>query len=256
MSKTLLVGLMLLLVACAGEAVSPFEGTVLTDVDLRLTVADRLAVGFTPGVWTAERDSDLVTLRETHFVGDEGGVNRSLVLDFSQDPPAVVSGAIEHYDAYAEDRTVIVENGVVELQHADPDGVIAGRWIGETDATMTFWVDLADHTFVDIEVGEPFVLRPGGYALWNESTAFFYGALTEDSRCPADVTCVWEGRLSVEGTVWDIEDQHSVALHGVATDDGPAYGTEPSARFRSGLTITLLAVDDAGLATFVVTQSN
>ena len=252
------IPLILVATACAGAST---DGTttdveVITGVDLGLTAADRLEKSFTPGVWTAEREGDVVRLEISFFIGDEGGLTRSLELDFGSGFPELRGGALEYYDAYDDDRIIPVDSGVLELQEADPDGVIAGRWIGETDAMIRFWVDLADHTHAEIEINQPFSLRSGGYATWNESTVFQFGAVTEDSRCPPDVTCVWEGRLAIEGKVWDIEDERIVRLRGLATDGGPVYGTQPSGRFRNGLDISLIGLDATGLATFVVTRSN
>ncbi len=245
-------------VAACGPAGGPppaVDVEVYTGVDLGLTAADRLERSFTPGVWTATRDGEVVRMRVSFLLGDEGGLVRSLELDFSTDPPVVVAGAVEYYDAYDDDRIIPIDGGVLELQEADLDGIIAGRWIGETDAMIRFWVDLSPDTFVDIEVGRPFRLQPGGYAMWNDATAFQYRAVIEDSRCPADVTCVWEGRVDIEGHVWDIEELRTIRLRGIATENGPMFGTQPSDRFRSGLDISLVGLDDDGVAAFVVEQA-
>lgn len=256
MHRVLLV-VTIALASCAGLSREvPADVAVTTGVDLGLTAADRLEKSFTPGVWTADREGDVVRMRMSLLVGDEGGLVRSLELDFSTDPPVVRSGSVEYYDAYDDDRIIPISGGVLELQHADPDGIIAGRWIGETDAMIRFWVDLSDHSYAEIEEDRPFVLQPGGYALWNDATVFQYRTVTEDSRCPPDVACVWEGRVAIEGHVWDIEDERVIRLRGFQTEDGPAYGTQPTERLRPGLEIALLSVDGEGLATFVVERSS
>jgi hypothetical protein len=53
-----------------------------------------------------------------------------------------------------------------------------------------------------VPIGEPFRLRPGQSAKVEDLRIEFV-AIASDSRCPPDVTCVWEGdavvRLDVNG---------------------------------------------------------
>lgn len=227
---------------------------MVEDVDLGLTVDDSVRWGAENGDWEHELSGRLLRVWSTYRPDYLDRVTASLDLDFSTDPPSVVGGAITYMNSTSEPVTQFVERGTLELQSADMSGVIAGRWIGETDAMVSFWVDLSEYSHAEIELGEPFSLLPGGYGVWNASTVFQYRAVGEDSRCPPDVTCVWEGRVEVEGHIWDIEDERHLLLRGILTEDGPVYGTQPSDRFRNGLTISLVGLD-AGLATFIVEQS-
>jgi hypothetical protein len=54
----------------------------------------------------------------------------------------------------------------------------------------------------DVEVGKPFQLKPGQTAVVAGSglTVGFQG-VSEDSRCPVGVQCVWEGDAAVDVTL-------------------------------------------------------
>lgn len=69
---------------------------------------------------------------------------------------------------------------------------------------------------IEAVVGEPFVLSVGGEARLED------GRLTlellrvpEDSRCPVDVTCVWEGNAALElrATLDDVTEQIRLDTH-------------------------------------------
>jgi hypothetical protein len=53
-----------------------------------------------------------------------------------------------------------------------------------------------------VRPAEEFTLEVGG-AVWLEGTSFLliFAAVSEDSRCPRDVSCIWEGNARVAFTV-------------------------------------------------------
>ena len=48
-----------------------------------------------------------------------------------------------------------------------------------------------------LPTGSPFELAPGDSALLEGGVPLTFVGVTGDSRCPADVTCIWEGDASV-----------------------------------------------------------
>jgi hypothetical protein len=58
-----------------------------------------------------------------------------------------------------------------------------------------------------IDYGLPFIVSEGETAVVDDVLSLTFSAVTEDSRCPTDVQCIWEGNAIVE--------------LGVAVDDGP-----------------------------------
>jgi len=95
---------------------------------------------------------------------------------------------------------------------------------------------------LDVQAGETFRLRPGGIARVGSSGLLVgFRGITEDSRCPIDVVCVWEGDA--------VARVRATASH---TDDGTAFDLhttlEPKAVEFAGRRITLVAVEPAARA--------
>lgn len=89
---------------------------------------------------------------------------------------------------------------------------------------------------VEARQGETFRLRPGETArLAGSGLLIGFRAITQDSRCPSDVVCVWQGdasarvRLSADGRDFTSFDLHTAL--------------DPKAASFAGRTITLVAVE-------------
>jgi len=56
---------------------------------------------------------------------------------------------------------------------------------------------------LQVGVGEPFTLRKGECATVDRTLRVVFDSVLEDSRCPVDVECVWEGNAKV-GLSWSV----------------------------------------------------
>jgi len=66
---------------------------------------------------------------------------------------------------------------------------------------------------VEVRLGEEFSLKSGQIAVISgENLKIEFVEVTEDSRCPKGVTCVWEGRVSCLVEITYRESLHSVVL--------------------------------------------
>ena len=66
---------------------------------------------------------------------------------------------------------------------------------------------------VKVRLGEEFSLKSGQIAvISDENLKIEFVEVTEDSRCPKGVTCVWEGRVSCLVEITYRESLHSVVL--------------------------------------------
>jgi hypothetical protein len=93
-------------------------------------------------------------------------------------------------------------------------------------------------------LGEPFSLTPGQSATV-DGVQITFVAVTQDSRCPPDVQCVWEGDAEVKVRMGSDE----VTLH---THGGERYANSASV---GGRTITLRDLTRSPYTgTFVVTR--
>lgn len=63
-----------------------------------------------------------------------------------------------------------------------------------------------DSAVVQVTADEPFTLKVEEMAVYDE-TFITFTAVTEDSRCPKSVTCVWEGQGIVELEVVGVDGQ-------------------------------------------------
>jgi hypothetical protein len=68
-----------------------------------------------------------------------------------------------------------------------------------------------------VEPGESFRLHIGeGAFIPSENLKVYVRNITEDSRCPSDVTCVWAGQARVELVI--LKDSEVIAKHAALVD--------------------------------------
>jgi hypothetical protein len=82
-------------------------------------------------------------------------------------------------------------------------------------------------------LGQPFVLHMGDSAVLEGGIRLMFASVMEDSRCPTDVQCVWEGNAEIAIEV-GTADEPAVRL---SLNTNPGFATE--ATFRS-YTISLI----------------
>ena len=90
---------------------------------------------------------------------------------------------------------------------------------------------------------EAFELRMGEETQAGDDLTVRFAAVIGDSRCPSDVTCIWEGDAEIEVVVARGEDRRSLELH---THGGEAYPS-PAAAF--GCTLELQQLDPYPVST-------
>jgi hypothetical protein len=90
-------------------------------------------------------------------------------------------------------------------------------------------------------LGEPFSLARGE-TVEIDGLGVTFAAVLEDSRCPADVTCVWEGRASV-----NLNLTHAGRAGGINIEIPGGTGVDDTARHETVTvldhSITLMALD-------------
>ena len=90
--------------------------------------------------------------------------------------------------------------------------------------------------------GEPFALERRASVLVDGHRLRF-DAIVEDSRCPADVTCVWEGRAIASFTFTGSQSVDEVRLELSGYVDAETPPQDNQRVVRDGYTFTLLALD-------------
>jgi len=70
-------------------------------------------------------------------------------------------------------------------------------------------------TVVDARVGQTFRLRAGATARLDNGVLVFFRGVTDDSRCPTDVLCVWTGdaTLHLRGATTGRDTWTTLTLH-------------------------------------------
>lgn len=116
-----------------------------------------------------------------------------------------------------------------------------------------FWVDTDPASVIEPEIDVPFDMKPG-FVIDAFSFAVRYLGVTEDSRCPPDVTCVWEGQVSVEFEYVDEDQRKVVTATGIATPDGPVYGAEPTIDLFGSRYLEILQVTEQSVLVVVRTD--
>ena len=95
---------------------------------------------------------------------------------------------------------------------------------------------------VEARQGETFRLRPGESArLVGTGVIVGFRAIVEDSRCPGDVVCVWQGNASARFT--------ATLAAGTAVTFDLNTTLDPKATEVGGRTITLVAVEPYPVST-------
>ena len=93
-----------------------------------------------------------------------------------------------------------------------------------------------------VSLGQPFELAPGAEATVAETGLHIgFKRVLEDSRCPAQVTCIWAGRVTVE-----LEAQapnEAAETFALASCCAP---TDPKQHLYAGQTIDLLGITPGG----------
>jgi hypothetical protein len=228
---TVLVIVALVASACSDDGRLPSsrdDVTVVVGQDLGLGPVDRVVPGFSVGVWKATVEGGVATILERHLVGDEAGAGHRIVIDFNRQTPTVVEVAETRDDAERGASSEPFGPGTLFLQDTDPSGVISGEYSADSGGGFRFWVDTADATYVDGPIpGETFQLRPGGVAD-SFSFATQLVGIVEDSRCPPDARCVWEGRVVVSVRYISDAGWEEFELRGFVSPQGPVFGDAPT----------------------------
>jgi len=70
-------------------------------------------------------------------------------------------------------------------------------------------------TVVDARIGQTFRLRAGSSARFDNGVVVFFRGVTDDSRCPTDVRCVWTGdaTLHLRAATRDSDAWTALTLH-------------------------------------------
>ncbi|HUG41856.1 MAG TPA: hypothetical protein VMM12_15310 [Longimicrobiales bacterium] len=93
---------------------------------------------------------------------------------------------------------------------------------------------------VEIRLGEPFTLAPGAVAtLPSADLSVRFIEVSSDSRCPVDVTCVWEGDAGVAVETARDGREDVWALH------TPTEALGPAAAELDGYVLRLLGLEPA-----------
>lgn len=90
---------------------------------------------------------------------------------------------------------------------------------------------------------EPFELRVGEERQAGDGLTVRFAAVIGDSRCPRDVTCIWEGDAEIEATVTHGDDSQALRLH---THGGDGY---PRQAVAFGYTLELKALEPYPVST-------
>lgn len=247
----------IVLVACgdadsgSGTPDPPVDVAMVGPVDAGATVSDWLVPGFQPGFWTASTEDDVTVLRMSRGIGDEDG--ESWVLRFRDNDdglPELLDGT-HRWTSWDGETSVFEEYfvaGRVTIQSWDPDGVLAGliEWDAppayrrpQREFTFPFWVEPGLAT-TQGRPGDLVSVEAGSAVEIGVPLVQFVGVV-EDSRCPADVTCVWEGRVV---TRWQVvgETVVTIDVEGVIGGEGMGVGVAAPSDFES-YTIEVREVD-------------
>jgi len=113
---------------------------------------------------------------------------------------------------------------------------------------LTFSCEKADTIRVaeklTIELGQPFKMKLNDTATYYENELLFSFILTdilEDSRCPSDVTCIWQGLFTAAFSCSGCTDE-SFELGNGALDN-------PSTTVQNGYKLELLEINPTTLST-------
>lgn len=246
MKKLLPFVVLLIISACAepgpgASLFAPIEARYDQTIDVASSA--RLEPGVSVGVWRAERTGATVRLWRAMSIGDEAAVELDLVLDFSNDSITLIDAYRQTLETGASAEKELIGVSSVSLNHAEEYGIISGRLALGDGSDLDFWVDTDPESLIVPEVDQPFEMRPGS-VIDGTSFAVQYLGIVGDSRCPADVTCIWAGEVSVAFEFVDESGRTTVTTTGLATPDGPIYGTSPEIDLKDSRYLAVLDIAD------------
>lgn len=246
MKKLLPFVVLLIISACAepGPEASLFVPIQARyDQSLEVGSGARLEPGPSVGVWRAERTGATTRLWRTMSIGDTAAVELDLVLDFRKDQITLIDAYRQTLKAGVPTERELLNVSGLSLNHSDEYEIISGRLALGDGSHLDFWVDIDPESLVVPEVDRPFEMRPGS-VIDGSSFAMEYLGIVDDSRCPSDVTCIWAGEVSVAFAYVDEGGRTTVTATGLATPDGPIYGTSPTIELKDSRYLEVLDVTD------------
>lgn len=248
--------LTLIVTSCAepGAGAAPFD-PIPARIDRALDVdsSARIGAGFSVGVWQVAASGTTRTLTRQMLIGDEASTKLGLAIDFSADAVTLVDAYQLRSDSDNPKERADLDVLSIELNNADPDGVMSGRVTLDSDTKIDFWVDMDEGSVVEPEIDVPFVMKPG-FVIDGSSFAVQYIGVVGDSRCPPDVTCIWAGEITLEFSFVDEASRRTITTTGIATPSGPAYGTNPTVDLEGSRYLEVLDAADQS-ATVVIRTS-
>jgi hypothetical protein len=202
MNTRILVFALAIVAAGCGTSDAALPGPVRLDPTLVIPVNDRVYQGFSDDVWRTEQAGSGIEVSLRFLVDEESAT--TIRLKMADDAgPVLLAGSVQRvwWDGKDHESTGRLSADDVTLARWDPNGIIAGL-VQMGDRSIPFWVDVRQDVVAARAGGPAVTVAPGGVILLG-STVLQYTGILSDSRCPPDVTCVWEGELAVEMVVYD-----------------------------------------------------
>lgn len=94
------------------------------------------------------------------------------------------------------------------------------------------------------QFGEPVTVPINGRAQLPKTVTLEFNEVTNDSRCPVDVTCVWAGEAEIHGRLL-INEVAAGTFDLVVPNGGSTAESEGAAQTVAGYTVTVLALNPA-----------
>jgi len=243
LSATCLFILLVAIAGCgSGSDPDAANDPVVLQIDSSVVIEPTAAItgSWHPEPWRVTRQEGKIRITANPIVGDEASERYTLVFQDTAEP-IFLSGS---YSASSWDGENTIESSQsiaasrIQLSSWNPDGLTAGRVVAATGAEdeadtdefggeFDFWADVS-LPLMTPRSGDTAVLGIGQVAEF-EGHWFQISRIVENSLCPPDVECVWEGRLAYE-----LEDRYwaeprTFRLTGWQDDQGRTLGgSEPS----------------------------
>jgi hypothetical protein len=110
---------------------------------------------------------------------------------------------------------------------------------------------------VPVEIGQPFDLGVNQTAyLQSAQLVVKFVNVTEDSRCPSDVTCIWEGQVSVLVDLTNASDGKSLGNLTLTSRGAGGAGDNSSAKTVNGYLLRLVDVQPYPVSTQKISPSD
>lgn len=189
-----------LVAACGGTSESaPAAGAIEFDQTITVSPLDRVFRAFGEHIWAGTGDGEAIQLRLHYLNGEESATTVILEMQQLDGDPTLVTGSVRDvwWDGEDHESTEFIEPSDVTLRHWDPQSVIAGQIQLGTSVPLPFWVDLTQPAVEVPGQTSQVEVAPGGVIQYGCCDVLQFLEVLEDSRCPADVTCVWEGQVRV-----------------------------------------------------------